>query len=115
MFVIHRIVGIEKPNEQHPNAWHFLLQGDAVETPDRFPVLYEQMQGIYEGERVPFVGSFVLFMQSPAGWLCILLVLFAMIATPIVEKKLISEINQRIAVMKEEDSLGDEDSEHISV
>lgn len=115
LFVIHRIVGIEKPNEQHPNAWHFLLQGDAVETPDRFPVLYEQMQGIYEGERVPFVGSFVLFMQSPAGWLCILLVLFAMIATPIVEKKLISEINQRIAVMKEEDSLGDEDSEHISV
>ena len=108
LFVIHRIVGIEKPNEQHPNAWHFLLQGDAVETPDRFPVLYE-------GERVPFVGSFVLFMQSPAGWLCILLVLFAMIATPIVEKKLISEINQRIAVMKEEDSLGDEDSEHISV
>jgi hypothetical protein len=26
-------------------------------------------------------------MQSPAGYLCILLVIFAMVATPIVEKK----------------------------
>ena len=94
--VIHRIVGIEEPNEQHPNERHFLLQGDAVERPDKFPVLYSQMQGIYEGTRIPFVGSFVLFLQSPAGWLCILLVIFAMIATPIIEKKIKEETDKRI-------------------
>lgn len=86
-YVIHRIVGIEEPNNTHPNERHFLLQGDAVDRADTFPVLYSQMRGIYQGERIPFVGSFVLFMQSPAGWLCILLVLFGTIAIPIVEKK----------------------------
>ena len=101
MYVIHRIVGIEEPNEQHPNERHFLLQGDAVERPDIFPVLYSQMQGIYEGSRIPFVGSFVLFLQSPAGWLCVLLVIFAMIATPVVEKKMKEETDKRILTFAE--------------
>lgn len=95
IYVIHRIVGIEEPNAQHPHERHFLLQGDAVEQADKFPVLYSQMQGIYAGTRIPFVGSFVLFLQSPAGWLCVLLVIFAMIATPIVEKKIKEATDKR--------------------
>ena len=97
VYVIHRIVGIEEPNESHPNHRHFLLQGDAVERPDKFPVLYSQMQGIYKGERIPFVGSFVLFLQSPAGWLCMLLVVFSMIISPIVEKMVDDEKKMRIS------------------
>ena len=93
--VIHRIVGIEEPNEKHPNERYFLLQGDANEVADRFPVLYSQMRGIYRGYRVPFVGSFITFLQSPAGWLCFLLVLFATIATPVVEKKIEEEKSRR--------------------
>ena len=100
--IIHRIVGIEEPNEQHPNERHFLLQGDAVERPDTFPVLYSQMQGIYEGSRIPFVGSFVLFLQSPAGWLCVLLVILAMIATPVVEKKIKEETDKRVLSFAEQ-------------
>ena len=98
-YIIHRIVGIEEPNAEHPNCRHFLLQGDAVANPDQFPVLYSQMQGIYEGERIPYVGSFILFMQSPAGWLCIILVLFAMITTPILEKKLREAAQERLQVI----------------
>jgi hypothetical protein len=64
------------------------LQGDAVSAPDIYPVLYSQMSGIYDGERVPFVGSFVVFMQSPAGWFCLMLVLAALIGTPILEKRI---------------------------
>lgn len=99
IYVIHRIVGIEEPNEQHPEQRHFLLQGDANQYADEFPVLYSQMKGIYEGFRIPFVGSFVLFMQSPAGWLCILLVVFAMIATPIVEKKMRQARTERLTAI----------------
>ena len=95
IYVIHRIVGIEEPNERHPDERHFLLQGDAVENPDRFPVLYSQMQGIYEGTRIPFVGSFVLFLQSPAGWLCVFLVVCSMIVTPIIEKMINDESKKR--------------------
>lgn len=85
--IIHRIVGIEEPNEKHPDQRYFLLKGDANKYDDEFPVLYSQMQGIYKGIRIPYVGSFVMFMQSPAGWLVILLVLFASVGTPLVESK----------------------------
>lgn len=88
MLVVHRIVGIEEPNAEHSERY-FRLQGDAVHYPDKFPVRYSQMKGIYRGERIPFVGSFVVFMQSPAGYLCILLVLFVLIALPIAEKKIL--------------------------
>ena len=86
--IIHRIVGIEEPNEAHPDHRQFLLRGDSVKWSDEFPVLYEQMRAIYTGERIPFVGSFFAFMQTPVGYLCVLLVVFSMIATPFAEKKL---------------------------
>ncbi len=96
LMVVHRIVGIEEPNEKHPEERYFLCQGDAVDVPDRFPVKYDQIKGIYRDEKVPFVGSFILFMQSPAGWLCILLIVFAMIATPIAEKKILQVESERL-------------------
>ncbi len=88
ILVIHRIVEIEEPTTQHPNERYFRTQGDNVETADRFPVHYSQMRAIYRGEKIPFVGSFINFMQSPAGWLCMILMLAATIATPIIDKKL---------------------------
>lgn len=94
--VIHRIVGIEEPNDAHPGERRFILQGDAVDRPDKFSVGYAQMQSIYKGERISFMGRFVMFMQSPAGWLCILLVLFAMIGSPIVEKRIMKEKKLRL-------------------
>lgn len=97
--IVHRIVGIESPNEQHPNEYHYLLQGDAVDRPDRYPVLYSQMKGIYYGERIPFIGSFVLFMQSPAGWLCMLFALGTTIVSPIMEKKLYNEKQKRLRLI----------------
>ena len=93
--VIHRIVGIEPPNEKH-SEYYFLLQGDALESPDRFPVYYSQMRGIYRGEHIPFVGSFVTFMQSVAGYLCILLVIFGMVAIPLVEKRVNAVKRERL-------------------
>ena len=93
--VIHRIVEIQPPNESHED-YYFLLQGDAIENPDRFPVYYSQMRGIYRGERVPFLGSFVAFMQSVAGYLCILLVIFGIVAIPIVEKKVNAVKRERL-------------------
>ena len=96
MLVLHRIVGIQEPNAIHPNERWFILQGDAVENPDRFPVYYHQMKAIYTGVRVPFIGSFILFMQSPAGYICMLLVVLEMISMPIVEKWLEKEKEIRL-------------------
>ena len=93
--VVHRIVEIEEPNEKHPNERWFRLQGDFVQYQDKFPVKYEQMKAIYTGTHVPFVGSFFAFMQSPAGYLCILLVFFGVFAVPYVERKIGDEREKR--------------------
>lgn len=98
--IVHRIVSIEEPNASHPDCRHFKFQGDAVSVSDKYPVLYSQMKGIYSGERIRFVGSFVMFMQSPAGWICILLVIFAIVATPIVEKKLAQAKEERLVLIR---------------
>ena len=111
VLLVHRIVQIEEPNQAHPNERWFLCQGDAVDAPDRFPVKYSQIRAIYRGERVPFVGSFVLFMQSPAGWLCIILIVGAIVATPIIEKKIQREKDARCYVLYIEYNNGDESIE----
>ena len=98
IMIIHRIVAIEEPNANHSER-HFLLQGDANKNADMFPVRYSQMKSIYKGNRIPFVGSFIKFMQSPAGWLCILLVVFAVVATPVAEKKLATAKTNRLKLI----------------
>ena len=97
--VIHRIVDIKEPDEKHSER-QFLLRGDANRYSDKFPVLYSQMRGIYTGKKVPYIGSFVIFMNSPAGWLCVLLVVVVCVAYPFIDKKLKKEIDLRFAVIQ---------------
>jgi len=98
--IIHRIVGIEEANEKHPDGRRFIMQGDAVASPDRLLVSYSQMVGIYEGKNIPFVGSFVLFMQSPAGYMCILLVILGVITIPLMEGKILKEKVKRLHLLR---------------
>lgn len=39
-------------------------------------------------ERVPAVGSFVLFLQSPAGYACLVLLVISVTVTPLLERKI---------------------------
>ncbi len=100
VLLIHRIVGIEEPNENHPNERHFLLQGDLVQNPDKFPVRYSQMKAIYRGEHIPYIGSFVMFLQSPAGYMCLILIIVEMIASPLIDKKMEKTEQARLAVIQ---------------
>lgn len=100
-YVIHRIVAIEEPNEKHPEERYFRLQGDAVESPDREWVKYSQICAIYRGEKIPFAGSFVTFLQSPAGWMCMILLVVAIVFMPLVEKKIEKEKKERLYLLGE--------------
>ncbi len=97
--IIHRIIAIEEPNEKHPDCRYFTLRGDALRYSDEFMVTYDQMRAVYEGERVPYVGSFVAFMQSTAGYLCILLIVFSMVALPVAEKIIRRKKEDRLYAM----------------
>lgn len=110
--IVHRIVDIKEADETHPQR-RFVLQGDANRYSDKFPVLYSQMKGIYGGKKVPYIGSFVVFMNSPAGWLCVLLVVAVCIAYPFIEKKLKKEADLRFAAMQAQ-SQGEESAEFFT-
>lgn len=86
--IIHRIVKIEEPNEKHPKERYFYLQGDNNPYGDPKYATYGQMRGIWYGQKIGQVGSFILFLQSPAGALCVLLMLISVFAVPIVTGKL---------------------------
>ena len=97
--IIHIIVGIEEPNDRHPGERRFTLQGDANEYSDRYLVSYSQIEAIYKSNKIPFIGSFIFFMQSPAGYMCIILVVIAMIASYLIEQKIYEEERIRLEAM----------------
>ncbi len=85
--VVHRIIEINIAEDDSGETW-YLFKGDANQYADRYPVRYSDMIGIYSGTRIPYVGSFVTFMNSPAGYLCVLLVIGVLAVMPIIDKKL---------------------------
>ena len=96
--IVHRIVGIEEPNGYHENRL-FFLQGDAVESRDKAPVSYAQMRAIYRGEKIPFLGSLVLFLQSTAGLVCVLALVLGSIAVAILKCKVEKAERKRIKAL----------------
>ncbi len=88
--IIHRVVFIVEPEDGSKYGRLFYTRGDALEINDSLPVEYSQIRGIYKGNRIRYVGSFVLFMQSPAGFICLLLAICSMIAMPIVDNLILN-------------------------
>ena len=85
--IIHRVVYIDEPDDSSDSRL-FYFRGDAVKDNDDTPVEYDQMRGIYRGKRIPFVGSFILFMQSPAGIICLILAVMGMFIMPIIDQRI---------------------------
>lgn len=109
LLVIHRIIGIEEPNASHPEHRHFLLKGDANDYNDKFPVKYDQMVGVYNGDKVENVGSFILFLQSPAGWVCVIFIIVMSFVIPYIENKIEEEKELRYRIIAMETTLKGED------
>ena len=84
--VVHRIVQIRPATATTPSE--YIFQGDSISGPDNRIVYYEQIKGVYTGVKVPFIGSFILFMQSTAGYLCALLIVIGLLAAPIVDRRI---------------------------
>lgn len=86
--VVHRIIGIEEPNEKHPDKRLFLLRGDASEYNDKALVSYDQMKAIYTGNAIPYFGVFILFFQSTLGYIALIVLLAYCIFVPMGEKSI---------------------------
>lgn len=65
MVVTHRIAEIQTDEDGQRK---FITKGDANNAPDQNPVTEERLVGIYQS-RIPKVGDFALFLQTPIGML----------------------------------------------
>ena len=60
------------------------------------------MVGIYKGDKIENIGSFVIFLQSPAGWLCVIFVVFMTFFIPTIEEKIEKEKEKRYQLITKE-------------
>ena len=102
--ILHRIIEIKEPNEIYPIK-RYIFKGDANKEVDKTPVLYSQMRGIYKGSNIKYIGSFIIFINSPAGYLCIFLIVLTLIAYPIIDNKLNKEAAKRLAIYEKEKTI----------
>lgn len=98
VLIIHRIVG----EQEKDGETLYVLRGDTNLYNDYQYVKYSQMKGIYNGKKIAFVGSIILFFQSPAGWMCIIMCAFISIILPIADKKMLKVINNRLDIIKQQ-------------
>lgn len=88
--VIHRIREID---------WlggGFVTRGDAVGKDDGFNPKYEDVLGKYVSKRIPLIGIFVIFFQSPAGIVTVFSLLYCMIMIDTITKKIDKAQNKRV-------------------
>ena len=93
--IIHRIIGISEESDKRT----YILRGDANPYSDPIEIIYYQMKGIYKGKRIAHIGSFIIFLQTPVGWLCIISIVFCTIALPIVRRKIQKAVDKRILII----------------
>lgn len=77
VYVTHRIVGTETSEDGQPL---YVTQGDANNTPDTQRVAPEQVLGTYV-THINGMGGFVLFMQTPTGMICCVILPLALIVS----------------------------------
>ena len=93
--VIHRIRSIDYLSKS------FVTQGDAVGKPDGYNPTYDQVIGKYVAKRIPLIGIFVIFFQSPAGIVTVLSLLYCLLMIDSITKKIDKAQNKRVEKLGE--------------
>lgn len=93
--VIHRIRSIDYMSSS------FETQGDAVGKPDGYNPSFDQVVGRYVTKRIPLIGIFVIFFQSPAGIVTVLALLYCLLMIDSVTKKIDKAQNKRVEKLGE--------------
>ena len=94
--IIHRIVGI------YPSTTgvRYITRGDANNVDDKYRPTVDDVLGRYTDRRIPYVGVFVLFLQSYAGILTMLGVIYCLIMIEFISGKIYDAQERRIEILQ---------------
>ncbi len=100
-FVTHRIIEVQEDEQGNP-MWQ--TKGDTNNAMDQDPVTADEIVGIYNGTRVPFLGNVTLFSRTPLGMILFIGVPvgYFLIRDNIQRRKSEAEAQKREAALEEE-------------
>lgn len=90
--IIHRIVSVTGSGEDTK----FVTRGDKNDVDDTYKPSFDDVIGVYTGKHIGFVGMLVLFLQSYAGIITVVAMLYCLIMIDHVSRKIEKREQQRL-------------------
>ena len=94
--IIHRIVGFEGSGENR----RYVTSGDANNANDKYKPSFDDVIGRYTGDRVPWIGVFVMFLQSYSGILTLAAIIYCLIMIEYVSEKIYKTQKARLGTLQ---------------
>lgn len=95
--VIHRIVGFQPTTA----GLRYVTRGDSNNADDEYKPFVEDVLGKYTGTRIPYVGVFVLFLQSYSGIITLAAVIYCLIMIESVGNRIYRAREKRLLFLQE--------------
>lgn len=93
--IIHRLVQINPPSPVTEYKYTYICSGDANSFRDGH-ITYDDIIGVYTDHKIPFVGVFVLWLQSPLGYVVVGIILVYGVYSTYLENSLDNVRNKRL-------------------
>lgn len=101
--IIHRVVGFQ----QTARGMTYITRGDSNNADDVYKPTFDNVLGEYTDTRVPYVGAFLMFLQSYSGIITILAVIYCLIMIESTSDKIRAAREERVEFLQE--AIGFED------
>ena len=95
--IIHRIVGFQ----QTASGLRFVTRGDSNNADDEYKPSMDDVLGEYTGKRIPYVGVFLMFLQSYSGIVTVAAIIYCLIMIESVGNKIYDAREDRLLFLQE--------------
>ena len=95
--IIHRIVGFQ----QTSSGIRFVTRGDSNNADDEYKPSMDDVLGEYTGKRIPYIGVFLMFLQSYSGIITVAAVIYCLIMIESMGNKIYDVREDRLAFLQE--------------
>ncbi len=95
--IIHRIVGLDYT----PEGVRYVTRGDSNNTDDKYRPSSDDVLGEYSGTRIPYIGVFLMFIQSFSGIVTVSAVIYCLIMIESVGNRIYRAREERLLLLGE--------------
>lgn len=95
--IIHRIVGFQ----QTSSGVRFITRGDSNNADDEYKPSMDDVLGEYSGKRIPYVGVFLMFLQSYSGIVTVAAILYCLIMIESIGNRIYDAREDRLLFLQE--------------